>query len=202
MTDRFTVAFDFDGTVTEHDEWYPKPGPEVPEAIRVLQRFSNDERIALVLLTCRENVILDEALEFLEVRHIFVDGINESAPEMPVRTRKPYYEILVCDRNFPVQPVDWKAVEEYVYKQLENGWERRAFPFYEVEENRAISGFYPYKKIEKLKTSYHALDKNWATLHEASMKGIREALGLPADTITPLILHEIKKLKRQASKVN
>lgn len=202
MTGRFIISFDFDGTVTEHDLWYPRPGPEVPEAVRVLQRFSKDKRIALLLNTCREGDVLGNAMEWLYQRGINVDATNESVtPETKVRTRKPYYEIHVCDRNFPPGIPDWKAVEEYVYTLLDGGWAFRPFPFYETAEGQAAQ-FDPYKQIDDLKKGYDALDKNWEAMNRAAMNGICEALGVSKDTTVPEMMHEIKVLKRQAAKAN
>jgi hypothetical protein len=49
-------------------------------------------------------------------------------------------------------------------------------------------------ELGEVKAGYAALDKNWETLHEACMRSIREALGLPLGTVLELV-QEIRRLK-------
>lgn len=49
---------------------------------------------------------------------------------------------------------------------------------------------------DEARSGYHALDKNWETMHSAAMVPIREALGMPGGTV-PELLREIAIMKAE-----
>lgn len=54
------------------------------------------------------------------------------------------------------------------------------------------------QELASMKAGYRQLDRNWEVVHEAAMRPIREALGLPDGTVPELVqaiktLQELKK---------
>lgn len=200
MTRPYIVSFDFDGTVTLNDDAFPEPGPERPEAVRVLQGFTRHPKVALLLNTCREGLPLEMAIDWLNRRNIAVDASNESVPWVKCRTRKPRYDIHICDKNFPRVPeghnIDWNALEAYVYKRLETWAPDEDHPFY-AGGGIAIAEYKPYAEIESLQKGYEALDANWDKIHNMAVDAIRDALGMTDATIPEMVL-QIRILREEA----
>ena len=107
------VAFDFDGTVVEHQ--FPKIGPPLPGAIETL-RALQDAGHTLILWTCRKGLELQAALEWLDAQGVYPECVNCNTPEMEVEfggdTRKVFANVYIDDRNlggFPGWAAVWNA---------------------------------------------------------------------------------------------
>lgn len=73
------IAVDFDGTLVE--ERWPAVGPPKVDVIERLKA----EQVAgakVILWTCREGALLDDALQFCEAHGIHLDAANENLPEL------------------------------------------------------------------------------------------------------------------------
>ena len=68
-----TIAVDFDGTICE--DRYPECGPVIPEAANILREF-HAVGGTIIIWTCRVEVDLDNALEFLRREKIPFDAVN------------------------------------------------------------------------------------------------------------------------------
>jgi hypothetical protein len=119
------VIIDFDGTVVRHE--HPMIGTEVPDAVRVLHRLQDAGHI-LILVTMRQDELLDDAVKWFADRKVRITYINRN--EMyETGSRKIYAHMIIDDHccGIPLvyhphdanrKPfVDWRAVE----KILENG---------------------------------------------------------------------------------
>lgn len=72
------IAVDFDGTIVENK--YPEIGQERPFAIETLKMLIRD-RHQLVLWTCREGELLDNALQWCRERGVEFYAANRDYPE-------------------------------------------------------------------------------------------------------------------------
>ena len=75
----FTIAVDFDGTLCE--EAWPAIGPAKQENIEKLQRLKGDYGVRLVLNTCREGAMLENATTWCKTHGVPLDKFNENLPE-------------------------------------------------------------------------------------------------------------------------
>lgn len=74
-----TIAVDFDGTLTVSSAW-PKIGaPNWPVINRAIQEKQNGA--ALILWTCREGKLLDEAISACSSWGLTFDAVNDSTEE-------------------------------------------------------------------------------------------------------------------------
>jgi hypothetical protein len=83
------VAFDFDNTVFPNVE-----EDSFPRAETVLRNCA-DLKFKLILFTCREGDLLQEAINYCTLRGYTPNHVNESPV---IATMKPYYNILLDDR--------------------------------------------------------------------------------------------------------
>lgn len=113
------IAVDFDGTVVTHE--YPIVGRDIG-AVPVLRKLINNKH-KLLLNTMRSGQSLDSAIDWFNVRNIFLHGINTN-PSQKEWTISPkcYAELYIDDAALGVplvypddgqtRPyVDWKSVE-------------------------------------------------------------------------------------------
>ena len=75
-----TIAVDFDGTIVTHE--YPRIGKPIPFAIETLKRLQQEGHHQLILWTCREGELLQEAIDYcaakgLEFPNVFLVGFEE-----------------------------------------------------------------------------------------------------------------------------
>lgn len=73
------IAIDFDGTLCEN-RW-PEIGPPVPEAVDAARR-ARDNGAKLILWTCREGALLDDAVNWCRAQGLSFDAVNENLPEI------------------------------------------------------------------------------------------------------------------------
>ena len=57
-----TIAVDFDGTIVTHE--YPNIGKPIPFAIETLKKLQQEGHHQLILWTCREGELLQEAIDY------------------------------------------------------------------------------------------------------------------------------------------
>ncbi len=109
------IAIDFDGTIVENK--YPEIGRERPFAIQTLKMLLAD-RHRLVLWTCREGQLLEEALAWCRERGVEFYAANRDYPEEttdnnPHFTRKLKADLFIDDRNLGGLP-DWGTIYQMV----------------------------------------------------------------------------------------
>ena len=105
------IAVDFDGTIVENK--YPEIGQERPFAIETLKMLIAD-RHRVVLWTCREGELLDQALEWCRERGVEFYAVNRDYPEEttdnnPHFSRKLKVDVFIDDRNLGGLP-DWGTI--------------------------------------------------------------------------------------------
>ena len=109
------IAVDFDGTIVENK--YPAIGEEIPFAMDTLKMLrQNGHR--LILWTCREGQLLDDAVDWCRQRNFEFYALNRDYPEEttdnnPAFTRKIKADIFIDDRNLGGLP-DWGSIYQMV----------------------------------------------------------------------------------------
>lgn len=105
------IAIDFDGTITEKNE-FPDIGKVRDyafEAIKHLQEHGH----RCVLWTCRYGNSLIEAINFLAKNGVKMDAYNENVYSL--HSRKIVADVYIDDKNvFMVDDVNWHKIEEYI----------------------------------------------------------------------------------------
>ena len=109
-----TIAIDFDGTIVEHR--YPEIGRERPFAIETLKMLIKDGH-QLILWTCREGKLLEEAVEWCRERGLEFYATNKDFPEETKDdahySRKLKVELFIDDRNLGGLP-DWGIIYKMI----------------------------------------------------------------------------------------
>lgn len=110
-----TIAIDFDGTIVEHK--YPQIGKEIPFAIATLKRLQDDGH-RLILWSCREGRLLEDAIAFCRERGVEFFAVNSNYPDEDVdadaiRSRKLKADMFIDDRNIGGLP-DWGVIYEMI----------------------------------------------------------------------------------------
>lgn len=95
------IAVDFDGTIVE--DAYPEVGKQKPFALQTLKQLSMKHQI--ILWTCREGKLLDDAVALLEKNGVRLYAVNKNYPdeEIPAKgsfMRKIDADLFIDDRNF------------------------------------------------------------------------------------------------------
>jgi len=106
-----TIAVDFDGTIVENR--YPEIGRELPFATETLRMLAREGH-RLVLWSCREGGLLDEAVAWCRERGVEFWAVNRDYPEEttennPRWTRKLKADLFIDDRNVGGLP-DWGVI--------------------------------------------------------------------------------------------
>ena len=99
ITDTYTIAIDFDGTIVEDE--YPKIGKPIIFAFDTLKKLQENGH-RLILWTYRKGRALDEAVAFCEKNGIVFYAVNKSFPEEefdPKYSRKINADYFIDDRN-------------------------------------------------------------------------------------------------------
>lgn len=99
MTESFTIAVDFDGTVVEDE--YPKIGKPKLFAFETLKMLQ-EKGHRLILWTYRNGRALDDAVLFCKNHGVTFYAINKSFPEEeydPKYSRKINADYFIDDRN-------------------------------------------------------------------------------------------------------
>lgn len=114
-----TIAIDFDGTIVEHK--YPQIGKEIPFAIATLKRLQDDGH-RLILWSCREGRLLEDAIVFCRERGVEFFAVNSNYPDEDVdadaiRSRKLKADMFIDDRNIGGLP-DWGVIYEMISRGI------------------------------------------------------------------------------------
>lgn len=110
-----TIAIDFDGTIVENE--YPKIGDERMFATDTLKMLIKD-RHQLILWTCREGQLLDEAINWCKERGVEFWAINKDFPEEDITknqqfSRKIKADLFIDDRMVGGLP-DWGTIYQMI----------------------------------------------------------------------------------------
>ena len=110
-----TIAVDFDGTIVEHE--YPKIGREIPFATDTLRMLIKDQH-KLILWSCREDDLLQEAIDWCRERGVEFYAVNKDYPEEKVEynnhfSRKLKVDLFIDDRNIGGLP-DWGVIYDMI----------------------------------------------------------------------------------------
>ena len=116
-----TIAVDFDGTIVENR--YPEIGRERPFAVETLRMLAAEGH-RLVLWSCREGQLLDEALAWCRERGLEFWAVNRDYPEETVDnnphwTRKLKADLFIDDRQIGGLP-DWGDIYRMVNGDANN----------------------------------------------------------------------------------
>ena len=106
-----TIAVDFDGTIVEHE--YPEIGREIPFATDTLRMLIED-RHQLILWSCREGELLQQAIDWCHERGVDFYAVNRDYPEETLDnnqhfSRKIKADVWIDDRNLGGLP-DWGTI--------------------------------------------------------------------------------------------
>jgi hypothetical protein len=106
-----TIAVDFDGTIVEHK--YPEIGREIPFATDTLRHLIQD-RHQLILWSCREGQLLQDAIDWCHERGVDFYAVNNDYPEETIEnsnhfSRKLKVDMFIDDRNVGGLP-DWGTI--------------------------------------------------------------------------------------------
>lgn len=110
-----TIAVDFDGTIVTHE--YPAIGQELPFATETLRALIRD-RHRLILWSCREGQLLQDALDWCKERGVEFWAVNADYPEEqrknnPDYSRKLKADMFIDDRNIGGLP-GWGTIYQMV----------------------------------------------------------------------------------------
>jgi len=115
------IAVDFDGTIVEHK--YPAIGKEIPFAIEILQKLTQDGH-KLILWTSREGDLLQEAVDFCKNRGVTFYAINTENADMgwdpSTVGRKIVADMYIDDRNLGGLP-GWPMIYRMIINKMTFG---------------------------------------------------------------------------------
>ena len=77
MDRQIIIAIDFDDTIVESN--FPTIVKEMPNAIKIIKELQ-DTGYFIILWTCRNGRVLDEAVEWLAERDVVFDSVNNNSP--------------------------------------------------------------------------------------------------------------------------
>lgn len=135
-----TIAVDFDGTIVTHA--YPAIGKPIPFAIESLKKLQQEDHHLLILWSCREGKLLDDAVQYCKERGLEFYAVNTNFPDEPVEdgltARKLTADLFIDDRNLGGLP-DWGVIYQMIHegrslspvpkgsepmRNKKSGWER------------------------------------------------------------------------------
>ena len=109
------IAVDFDGTIVENR--YPDIGAERPFATDTLRMLAKDKH-QLILWSCREGKLLDDAVMWCRERGVEFWAVNNDYPEEDMNknhhfSRKIKADMFIDDRQVGGLP-DWGTVYQMI----------------------------------------------------------------------------------------
>lgn len=110
-----TIAVDFDGTIVSHE--YPNIGKPIPFAIETLRKLQQEDHHQIILWSCREGRLLQEAVDYCAARGLEFYSVNSNFPEETadiVRARKLEADLFIDDRNLGGIP-DWGVIYQMIH---------------------------------------------------------------------------------------
>ena len=108
------IAVDFDGTIVTHA--YPQIGKPVPFAIDTLKKLQSQGHHQLILWSCREGQLLQDAIDYCQQRGLEFYAVNTNYPdEVPQQlgARKLAADIYIDDHNLGGLP-DWGIIYQMI----------------------------------------------------------------------------------------
>lgn len=110
------IAVDFDGTIVTHA--YPAIGKPIPFAIESLKQLQKIDHHQLILWTCREGELLQQAVDYCHDRGLDFYAVNTNFPEEEpsdgMGARKLTADLFIDDRNLGGLP-DWGIIYEMIH---------------------------------------------------------------------------------------
>ncbi len=111
------IAVDFDNTIARTT--FPEIHGEMPGAIATLHNFQKAGH-TVILWTCREGKVLEEALLWLAQHNFFPDCVNGHTPaqleKRGTNPRKLGADIYIDDRNAMTE-IDWTEIQDFVNRK-------------------------------------------------------------------------------------
>lgn len=111
-----TIAVDFDGTIVTHD--YPNIGRPIPFAIESLKQLQKVDHHQLILWSCREGELLQQAVDYCRQRGLEFYAVNSNFPEENTHdglgARKLTADLFIDDRNLGGLP-DWGTIYQMIH---------------------------------------------------------------------------------------
>lgn len=108
------IAVDFDGTIVTHA--YPEIGKPIPFAIDTLKKLQTEGQHQLILWSCREGKLLQDALDYCQARGLEFYAANTNYPEEEqdgLGARKLTADLFIDDRNLGGLP-DWGIIYQMI----------------------------------------------------------------------------------------
>ncbi|MBQ7191840.1 MAG: hypothetical protein IJS00_03100 [Paludibacteraceae bacterium] len=115
-----TIAIDFDGTIVTHA--YPAIGKPIPFAIETLKQLQQVDHHQLILWSCREGQLLQEAVDYCRERGLEFYAVNSNFPGEPqdgMSARKLTADLFIDDRNLGGLP-DWGVIYQMIHSGKAN----------------------------------------------------------------------------------
>lgn len=114
------ISIDFDGTLVSN-KW-PEIGEEVPFCVETIKKFKEDGHV-IILNTCREGVLLDDAMAWMKQKDIEPDYVNEN-PDANAKwgkCRKVFADAYIDDHNAFIKKRDDGSVDWlWIKRKYEN----------------------------------------------------------------------------------
>ena len=108
-----TIAVDFDGTIC-FSRWPELGTPNAP-LIQKLIELRESGACMLVLWTCREGELLENAVRWCAQQGLVFDAVNDNLPEAKAywgnNSRKISYDLLIDDKS--IQPKNLEFLDEF-----------------------------------------------------------------------------------------
>ena len=109
------IAVDFDGTIVTHA--YPAIGKPIPFAIETLKKLQQEDHHQIILWSCREGQLLQDALDYWTSKGLEFFAANTNYPEeVPdeLSARKLTADLFIDDRNLGGLP-DWGIIYQMIH---------------------------------------------------------------------------------------
>ena len=111
-----TIAVDFDGTIVTHA--YPAIGKPIPFAIETLKKLQSEDHHEIILWSCREGELLQQAIDYCKARGLEFYAVNSNYPEEVIvessAPRKVTADLFIDDRNLGGLP-DWGVIYQMIH---------------------------------------------------------------------------------------
>ena len=102
---RTIIAVDFDGTICENQ--FPLIGAVRQNCMEVLKHLQS-QGVVIILWTCRDGALLNDAIAFCHENDFFPDAVNENWQHLPFQTsNKIYADFYVDDKSMEA---DWWTI--------------------------------------------------------------------------------------------
>lgn len=110
-----TIAVDFDGTIVTNA--YPAIGKPIPFAIEALKRLQQVDNHLIILWSCREGQVLQDAVDYCHQRGLDFYAVNSNFPGEPndgLTAHKLTADLFIDDRNLGGLP-DWGVIYNMIH---------------------------------------------------------------------------------------